>query len=82
LKIGLESGLHGLIDPVVELLPGEAASRKMVAERRNCGIPFRIPNPYRAGRSSPGAERRSGRRPYPNLVNGQATWPPWRLVRH
>src|SRR5215203_1989192 len=70
LKIGLESGLHGLVNSLVELIPGEASRRKMVAERRDCAIPFRIPDPYGAGWSRPGAERRSRRRPHPYLVDG------------
>src|SRR5215212_7797818 len=70
LKIGLESCLHGLVDSLGDLIPGEAPRRKMVAERRDCTIPFRIPDPYGAGWSRPGSERRSRRRPRPYLVDG------------
>ena len=41
-----------------------------IAERRDCTIPFRIADPYGAGWSRPGAERRSRRRPRPYLVDG------------
>jgi hypothetical protein len=82
LKIRLESGLHGLIDPLVELLPGEAPGRKMVAERRNRGIPLSIPDPYGPGRSSPAAERLRRRRPYPYLMNGKTAGSAWGLIRH